>query len=175
MVSVLRRIRDTCLGHLKWLFLAQKQDNGQHFGANYWPSGRKIVKADSSGSWVATSSLLDTGFQILKAAACMELGACNDTAAELMSTWAPSWLLSMEKSDKRKKYAWPHAEYEGVNIFRLDEHVWIWRALKSLEENDRHAWKLMSEKVRIATSPQISDLESRQLGMSADKQGIGLR
>ncbi|KAK7717790.1 hypothetical protein SLS63_010645 [Diaporthe eres] len=124
--------------------------SGQRFGANYWVSGKLMAKPDWSASWIAEESLLDTGFQILKAAAYVELLDDNDIAADLiadlMSDWAPSWLFSMENTDKRKSYAWPHTEKEGVSSFRLDEHIWIWRALKSLELNDHQAWAKMYTK-----------------------------
>lgn len=102
-------------------------------------------KPERSLSWVAEGRLLDTAFQILKASACMELWERSSIIEpKLMSEWASSWLTEMVKLDKRKKYAWPHAEYEGVKTFRLDEHVWIWRALKSLELKDHKAWNEMS-------------------------------
>lgn len=103
-----------------------------------------MVKREPSESWVCEERLLDTAFQILKAAACMELWERSDIPSKLMSEWAPSWLIAMANSDKRKKYAWSHAEYERVRTFRLDEHVWIWRALKSLELKDHEAWNEMS-------------------------------
>ncbi|KAG6354833.1 hypothetical protein INS49_003914 [Diaporthe citri] len=122
-----------------------------------------MVKPPLSESWIAGESLLDTGFQILKAAACMEswneYDISAEFAAELMCDWAPSWLLSMEKSEKRKKYDWPHAEKEGVNTFRLDEHVWIWRALKSLELKNRQAWDKMLDKSRKS---QLAAQENEQ-------------
>lgn len=156
-----RRIEIACLGHLKWLHLAQQQRSGQRFGANYWVTGKLMIKPSSNSARIPVESFLATGFQILKAAAYMELEPDNDTAANLMSMWAPHWLLSMEISDKRKHYAWPHAEHEGVKIFRLDEHVWIWRALKSLEANERRAWNMMSEKVVKRRHPTYSRAQSQ--------------
>lgn len=144
--SILGRIKKACLGHLKWLHLSQEQ-NGQRFGDSYWVNGKLTVEPDFSSSRMPVNSLLDTGFQILKVAACTDLFTSKDTPAELMSEWALSWLDSMERSDRRQKYAWPHAEDEGVNKFRLDDHVWIWRALKSLESHDGKVWTLMSQKV----------------------------
>lgn len=152
--SLIKRIKKTCLGHLKWLRSIPQQSIGQRFGANYWVTGKPMVRRKSSASWIAEKCLLDTAFQILKAAACMELWDENDKnrpaqcVADLMSEWAPYWLLSMKDSDKRKKYAWPHKETEGVNTFRLDEHVWIWRALKSLEIKNYRVWDKMSDKAQ---------------------------
>lgn len=152
--SVLSRIERACLGHLKWLHLAEQGNCGQRFGANYWVSGKLIDKPSSRNAWIAPESFLDTGFQILKAEACTGLLTGNDTTARLMSEWALSWISSLDKADTRKKYAWPHAHHEGVNAFRLDEHVWIWRALKALESNNHQAWKFMSDQVCAKTRTQ---------------------
>lgn len=150
--SLLGRIKETCLGHLRWLNSIRQQSSGQRFGSRYWVNGELIVKPDVKGSlaWLASQSFLDTVFQILKASLCMELwnddnnkDSDEDTAAQLMSSWALPWLFVMEDRDERKKYAWPHAEKEDVNIYRLDEHVWIWRALKSLELDNHRAWHEM--------------------------------
>lgn len=137
-----------CRGHLKWLHLVQQQNTGQHFGANYWVTG-KLTDSTGGTSSGPGESLLNTGFQILKAAACMELWPDYEIAVELVSDWTPSWLLSMEKMDRRKKHAWPHAKDYGVNTFRLDDHVWIWRALKSLESRNHRIWNRMSEKAGL--------------------------
>ncbi|KAI7774877.1 uncharacterized protein LA080_007702 [Diaporthe eres] len=132
--------------------ILSKQNSGQRFRANYWVTGKPMIKPESSTFWIAEESLLDTAFQILKAAAYAELWTDKEKdnaancAAELMSDWAPSWLSSMENSDKRKKYAWPHAEKGNINTYRVGEHVWIWRALKSLEMENEKAWEKMSEK-----------------------------
>lgn len=152
-LSLLTRIKETCMGHLKWLHSIWQNDGGRCFRANYWVSGKPMIQPELSISWIAEESLLDTAFQILKAAACIELWDENEKdkgaqfAAELMSDWAPAWLASMQNSDKRKKYAWPHSKNEGVNTFRLDDHVWIWRALRALENHNYRAWKFMSRKV----------------------------
>ncbi|KAK7701669.1 hypothetical protein SLS64_010117 [Diaporthe eres] len=164
--SLLRRIKETCRGHLKWLYHVQKQNSGQRFGANYWVSGKLMIKPGLSDSWVAENSLLDTGFQILKVAACMEIWDDKDIefgfATDLMSEWAPSWLLLMENSDKRKKYAWPHTEKEGIKTFRLDEHIWIWRALKSLETMGDQALEKLPEKTRKSQPASRPDIDEQE-------------
>ncbi|KAI3392627.1 hypothetical protein diail_5445, partial [Diaporthe ilicicola] len=155
---LLDRIKRVCRGHLKWLHLVEpKKTKEQRFGANYWVTGEQMVKPAESLSWSAEASLLDTAFQILKAAAYMQLEDGDKIAAELMSRWAGSWLESLRDCDKRKKYAWPKGEEEGVSVFRLDEHVWIWRALKSLEQTSDE-------------SPERS--QQAQLGLRTDGQVV---
>ncbi|KAL1870727.1 hypothetical protein Daus18300_005047 [Diaporthe australafricana] len=144
--DVLSRINKTCLGHLKWLHLTKRQKIGPRFGPNYWVSGELMALPQSEHSWLADASLLDTAFQIMKAGTYMETQVEdeNDVSIRLMSAWAPSWLASLDKLDKRRKYAWPHAEVFGVNTFRLDDNVWIWRALKALENRNGEAWNRMA-------------------------------
>lgn len=45
-----------------------------------------------------------------------------------------SWLQELHRQDKRDMFAWPHARDEGINKFRLDDHFWIWKALRSLKD-----------------------------------------
>jgi hypothetical protein len=173
--DLLDRIKQTCRGHLKWLHLAQ-QKSEQRFGANYWVTGQPIAKPERTGSWITEESLLDTAFQILKAAAYMELWDDKEipaevvtTTTELMSDWAPSWWYSMKNADKRGKYAWPKAEKDGVNKFRLDEHVWIWRTLKSLErtvcklsgESQTSQFASRAAGIAVPNGSRTSDLEKR--------------
>ncbi|KAJ4391491.1 hypothetical protein N0V93_005108 [Gnomoniopsis smithogilvyi] len=72
------------------------------------------------------------------------IDVCNDEEEKkevddlLLETWTP-WLLELDKIDRRSSHAWPHSFYEDVNLFRLSDHVWIWRALRSLEDLD--LWK----------------------------------
>lgn len=153
--SVLQQIKSTCLGHLKWLHLLPKHPNGQRFGSGYWVTGNLIKTHRFSDSAVANYSPVDAGFQILKAAASMDMLDQESIAADLMSQWAYSWLTFMETSDKRQPYPWPHAESAGFNNFRLDEQVWIWRALKALEMKGQEAWDLMLKRARSAE--QVGD------------------
>lgn len=103
-----------------------------------------FITSRESDTWQPDDTVTDTPFQILKIVEYLRI--CNQeedgegkTARELLrDIWIP-WLLELDKTDRRSSYAWPHAFHEDVNIFRLDDHVWVWRALKSLEELD--LWK----------------------------------
>ncbi|KAF2469786.1 uncharacterized protein BDR25DRAFT_288189, partial [Lindgomyces ingoldianus] len=93
----------------------------------------------SSFSWTPNDSLTDTPFQIIKAAEFASLYPHPEDQAlawnTVLSVCEP-WLRALEKLDKHARFAWPHAQEEGINIFRLDDHVWIWKALRSIEELD---------------------------------------
>lgn len=112
------------------------------FAANYWVTG--FITSRASYTWQPNDTVTDTPFQILKIVEYLHI--CNqDEDGEgkavrelLRDIWIP-WLLELDKTDRRSSYAWPHAFHEGVNTFRLDDHVWVWRALRSLEDLD--LWK----------------------------------
>ncbi|KXH61790.1 hypothetical protein CSAL01_07903 [Colletotrichum salicis] len=46
-----------------------------------------------------------------------------------------AWVDTLAKSDKRGSNDWPHAQDEGYNKYRLNDHVWIWRALRLIEDD----------------------------------------
>ncbi|KAF7535373.1 hypothetical protein G7054_g5426 [Neopestalotiopsis clavispora] len=135
------RIRSVCLGHLKWLIDTEKPV-ADCFAANYWVTGKVYPEEDKSDSWHADDGLTDTPFQIIKAADTFSV--YQDEAAKilcerLLSQVQSPWLKLLSSQDPRVKFAWPHAREESINIFRLDDHVWIWRALKALASMDM--WK----------------------------------
>ncbi|RYO97066.1 hypothetical protein DL765_011364 [Monosporascus sp. GIB2] len=45
-----------------------------------------------------------------------------------------SWVNTLEKLDRRACSAWPHSQRVDTNVFRLDDHVWIWKALSTIED-----------------------------------------
>lgn len=95
-----------------------------------------------SATWQPDDTVTDTPFQILKIVEYLHMCKQEEERAAaheiLRDIWIP-WLLELEKTDLRSSYAWPHAFHGDVNIFRLDDHVWVWRALRSLEKLD--LWK----------------------------------
>ncbi|KAH8431613.1 uncharacterized protein LDX57_009270 [Aspergillus melleus] len=42
------------------------------------------------------------------------------------------WVNALDKANKRDAFAWPHSTRAGMNYFRLDDHVWIWNAIKAI-------------------------------------------
>ncbi|KAF3767081.1 hypothetical protein M406DRAFT_251646, partial [Cryphonectria parasitica EP155] len=50
----------------------------------------------------------------------------------LASVYTP-WLVTMNKSDPRKAYVWRHMREDEVDIYRLDDHVWLWTCLEEIE------------------------------------------
>lgn len=115
-----------------------------------------------SNTWQPNDTVTDTPFQILKVTDYVRICDNDDEIKEirelLQEIWIP-WLLDLEKLDCRSSYAWPHAFHEDVNIFRLDDHVWVWRALKSLE--DLGLWKTLPSSKSIEENTYISKPQYR--------------
>lgn len=138
--SLQRRIDLVCRGHLKWLSKAGLTEAGV-FAANYWPTGKVMVDAND-GSFLPSDSFTDTPFHLLKISAFMNTHNSNDDrklARRVIHRVAKAWLHTLDKSDKRTSHVWPHAQDEGYNKYRLNEHVWIWRALKIIEDDRRRS------------------------------------
>lgn len=110
----------------------------------------------------------DTAFQILKVAAYADLVDISrdvrqqdprlieleakqydsDLKAiqERVAAWAESWLNTLRDFDKRGSFAWPHAKNESSRDFMLDDHLWIWMAIKTFEHPSLRVWSSLRAK-----------------------------
>lgn len=126
--------------------------------------------------WQPNDTVTDTPFQILKITEYFRTCDNDDERKEirelLQDIWIP-WLLDLEKLDCRSSYAWPHAFHEDVNIFRLDDHVWVWRALKSLEELD--LWKTLPSSKSIEEGKYTLKGPFRWLTQASGQDGSQLQ
>ncbi|KAF2108502.1 hypothetical protein BDV96DRAFT_652751 [Lophiotrema nucula] len=131
--SLLDRISAVCKGHLKWLLEKAEKSESGCFVANYWTTGKMMTQ--QSGSWLPNNSLTDTSFQLIKAAEYAGIYERDQQfAKDAIQDICHPWLDSLQKSDRRERFAWPHRQEADTNLFRLDDHVWIWKALKSIED-----------------------------------------
>lgn len=106
------------------------------FAASYWVTG-KVMPQDGNTKQ-PPDTMTDTALQILKLA---EFGDLSPDAKQknvthqLIDDIHIPWLVELDRLDIRQAYAWPHTVDEGINTFRLDDHFWIWKALKFLDDN----------------------------------------
>ncbi|KAI1858954.1 uncharacterized protein JN550_012312 [Neoarthrinium moseri] len=161
-IWLLGRIWSTCRGHVAWILCQAERRPSGYFAANYWVPG-KIMHQDLNSSWQPLDSLTDTAYQLIKIQAYItsfgkdktEAGAIlNDPRLYLA---AFSWLSDMHVLNRRGSFAWPHAQEDGTGVFRLDDHVWIWRAIKAIEE-----WDLMTSSLWV--SKNLLELPPHLLG-----------
>lgn len=165
------------------------------FAANYWVTGKIMPGPESSDRWQPRDSIFATSFQILKMGEYHSLYGDEDDkqlVQRLLEKVGVSWLQELNKLDKRATCAWPHAKEGGINTFRLDDHFWVWKALKTIEdiqkiggsylvpagrrpkaEKDRVSERLLSSNVqrevlqRFATENDISRKQMLAVARSA--------
>ncbi|KAJ4387730.1 hypothetical protein N0V93_008329 [Gnomoniopsis smithogilvyi] len=137
---VLDRIQVVCKGHLAWLCQAELTEEGV-FAANYKVAGRIWWNIAASNTWMPDDSLTDTPFQIIKAAHYYAVFSEIDLAQTLVDRVQNGVLCSLAKFDPRHKLVWPHREEKGVNVFRLDDQVWIWTAIKAAHDTEPSLWR----------------------------------
>lgn len=131
VLHVVERIRKVCKGHLKWVFGTAERE-GSIFDTHYWPTG-KTISNSASGSKLSTKLLTDTPFQIIKAADHYKVFGDDRFISQVQACISP-WLKELDRLDKRKCFIFPRPTSAFTGEYRLDDHVWIWKALRSLEE-----------------------------------------
>jgi hypothetical protein len=102
-------------------------------------TGKIYPKEYDSDSWHANDRVTDNPFQIIKAAEIYGVyrdATTKNLCENLLGQIQSLWLKLMSSADPRVKFAWLHTREEGIETFRLDDHVWIWRAFKALERMD---------------------------------------
>lgn len=141
------------MGHIKWLYAAEKTAQDSAFRSLYWVSGKAVTLPESSATWVPSDHVRDTAFQILKVIEFENTfdDVENDDSSlvgEIITQWGQDWVRWLEKSDRRESLTWHHNEDEGLKVFRLDDHVWIWRALKAMESEKPSAWAVSHDRAQ---------------------------
>lgn len=149
------RIKKTCTGHIIWLDRVRDRDKPKElskykawigertqnqdmtqagcFAANYWVTGN--IMTEDSGTWQPQNAITDTALNILKLVRYKKLGSKGDNwqrAKTLLDDIYVPLLTGLNRLDIRETYSWPHRDINTIKTFRLDDHFWIWKALKSL-------------------------------------------
>lgn len=126
------------------------------FAANYWMTGDEMPEYSQISQPENTTT--DTALQILKVTSYVSTyyDLPSDKLDRIYATLTKifvSWLCALDKLDVRARYAWPHSKEDGVNTFRLEDHYWIWKALKAMD--DLKMWtQLPSPDIFDADSPE---------------------
>lgn len=107
----------------------------------YFATGRAVPQIKDNDEWNAASSfalkdaITDTPIHIIKAYN-FKKSYSYKTASTFLKPVSISCVSMLAKDDRRGKFAWPHKRTDGFNVFRLDDHIWIWKALDSLHDLD---------------------------------------
>lgn len=131
--SLRLRIRDTCKGHLQWV---SELNHDEAFASNFWIDGKIVVQTEFTE--IPPDSPENMPIHILKATEFLtEFKELKELI--FVSEWLPSlvksWIKSLIKTKNHLATTWRHL-YDGPDIakYRLSDHVWIWRALQSVEQ-----------------------------------------
>lgn len=147
------------------------EKTGQHetFKAVYWVAGTAVPIARLYLQFAPRENIPHTAFQILKALefskAFSGYEECDSSlVGEIISRWGRGMLRWLERYDRRESLSWYHKEDEGFKVFRLDDHVWIWRALRAMEDDRHGAWEGLQDSARHGdrgspADPEESDAE----------------
>lgn len=154
---------------MRWLLETKKTATGC-FSANYWVNGT-IMNTDSP-SFTPTDSHTDTAFQILKALDFRDNFLPEDPGEDslyqqLLSDVAMNWVMMLHRADKRRVCAWSHAKVEGSDKYRLNNHFWIWKALKGIESS---LGVLAQEKSYNLEDDTIEDIIKRLTSSNVQKE-----
>jgi hypothetical protein len=122
------------------LWLISISEGDQPFAANYWVSGAQM-DATHTESWHPNDSPTDSAYQWIKIRECFDVfgDALREHKNDMLKYLKPStrgWLKQLEDLDVRAVCAWPHSREDETNLFRLDDHIWIWKGLQATEEID---------------------------------------
>lgn len=148
------RIKNVCNGHIRWLQKIRNDNydptksttrppwndedmTNEHiiqagcFAANYWVTG-KVMTQDSE-TWQPPNRITDTAFHILKLAEYKSLFPESKEVQTTMNDIYVPWLTELDRLDICKAFSWPYSNMDRITKFRLDDHFWIWKALRYLD------------------------------------------
>ncbi|KAI9734210.1 MAG: hypothetical protein M1834_002311 [Cirrosporium novae-zelandiae] len=176
--SLLIRIHKTCKGHLQWISQASIEDNG--FGSNYWVNGKVIVQ-DESQTTLPANTPVSTPVQILKAFEYLEVFKTKNDfiyVTRWLGSLVKAWFKQLNKTKNRLALTWPRNTNPVIATYRLDDHVWIWMALDSIEKLILRAEKLsisspnpvLEEFVKLRSHLGGTRKRNRQVDISNNEQ-----
>ncbi|ROW15591.1 hypothetical protein VPNG_02145 [Cytospora leucostoma] len=158
-ISKLRqRVEGVCRGHIRWLEgLAHKMlMKFGSFATSFWVTGKTMDTTSYRYRRQRMVAITDTPFQILKIVDCIQCYSNKgneDMLRQLLGEVQAPWLQELHKIIQGKKFAWPRSKDAGVDKFRLDDHFWVWKALKSLEDLGVCSNQQPREPVALDTTP----------------------
>ncbi|KAL4765786.1 uncharacterized protein BDW70DRAFT_167587 [Aspergillus foveolatus] len=130
----MRRIHETCKGHLLWL---SRLANKDLFSTNLWVDGTRIP--NSSDTSLPPDSPTNVPYHILK-----------------------EWVNHLRTTKNRLSPTWEHLQnISDIPIYRLSDHVWIWKALHDVQELIQ---KVQEEKRKIQLETRTSQAVRMTVG-----------
>ncbi|KAL5001705.1 hypothetical protein BDV10DRAFT_182269 [Aspergillus recurvatus] len=129
----MRRIHETCKGHLLWLSRLAPRDA---LSTNLWVDGTGI--ASSSDTSLPLDSPPNMPYHILKVTEYLRVFEAREELI-FVCRWLPrlirKWVGHLRLTKNRLSPTWEHLQnISDIPIYRLSDHVWIWKALHNIQE-----------------------------------------
>ncbi len=104
--------------------------------ANYLVTGKAMKVDEWTQRYLPSDSITDTAFQLLKGRECLNHynKEFSKSKRDNIKKICNSWIMALRNLDTRDCSAWPHTQRDDMSIFRLDDHVWIWKAFTAIED-----------------------------------------
>lgn len=105
------------------------------FRSSHWVNGTPIDLSQDP-RFSPSRSLMDTPFQIIKTCGFIKTfrHSLDERRKQLLNEQISLWAKDLAEEDRQGHFAFKRVVADGVGQYRLEDHVWIWTALKSVEE-----------------------------------------
>ncbi|KAL5044999.1 hypothetical protein BDW71DRAFT_208860 [Aspergillus fruticulosus] len=156
----MRRIHETCKGHLLWLSRLGRRDA---LSTNLWVDGTSI--ASSSDTSLPPDSPPNMPYHILKVTEYLRVFEAREELI-FVCRWLPrlirEWVDHLRLTKNRLSPTWEHLQnISDIPIYRLSDHVWIWKALHDIQELIQ---RVQEEKRKIQAETGTSQAVRMTLG-----------
>lgn len=130
------RVRDACLGHLKWICHCYVQkDTVRHSIPSFWASGKAISDWENKFG-LSQSPLTTMVFQVIKAASFCQTMADEVIRRDMAADFEDiirHLISGLHQNKKRSEYVFPRFSEEMPQTFYTSDHAKFWWAIKSAE------------------------------------------
>ncbi|KAJ5116175.1 hypothetical protein N7456_000523 [Penicillium angulare] len=132
---VRQRIYETCTGHLQWV---SRLDTRAASSSNIWIDGRDAGLSDESDPIdLPSDSPIYMPTYIIKATEYLKVFSDTSDLAFVcrwLYDFALKWFGQLIETKNHMTPTWQHSPGSDIPKYRLSDQIWIWKALKSLED-----------------------------------------
>ncbi|KAJ6031988.1 hypothetical protein N7540_002720 [Penicillium herquei] len=127
-----RRIRETCKGHLDWIF---NLDLDAACSTNLWISGKRIDSYSETS--VPKNCPTNMPYHIIKVTEFLRVVedfVGKEPIYQKLAILCKGWFSRLKTTKNIRTPTWEHVEGSDIPSYRLGDHIWIWKALKGVED-----------------------------------------
>lgn len=130
--EVRQRIYEICTGHLQWV---SRLGARAAFSSNIWVDGREADQSDATD--LPANSPVNMPSHIIKATEYLKVfqNTCDLVfVCRWLREFALKWFGQLVKTKNHLTPTWQHSAESDIPKYRLSDQVWIWKALKNIED-----------------------------------------